>query len=559
MRKSRRDNIVKIVLLLWMVSQGITLAQAQVPDIYLIKKDVRTGASTGGWVPERQQTGNFVNLPAHGRVQAADIKGPGVIRFIHSIRIEPKELFARGLVLEIWFDDASEPAVICPLADFFGDGCNGSSMYFTSNLIECAPWSYNAYFPMPFKKRARVFVRNDIDMGICSYLYVEWETLPKWDDSFGYFHATYRRKCFQVTKDSDELFFEIKGTGHLVGRQFSIVTDEPLFSYFGEVMEGDNEVDIDGINRVVDYLGSEDSFTFSWGFQEPFAGQRAGMTLVQVGEGILNRVSAYRFHDHMPIRFAKSLRWHINWKNDMAAFWTKDNDEMLARDGGWVDYATVFYWYQDTPGGYMHEPLPSVAERQKTILKSSFKPKTLERVLQDAEVDQVLENDFSTRKDMQRVRILEAQPGTHPFWIPYSAPMDRGPSGNPNPGKQGMLAVYPRDQQRPCYVIRKVALPPQTQSLLRVVVSGDPFEEPGTGDFLLQTGIHDGKSTNWFKEETIDAGTSPSEDNWRTLKYDLHAYLGKNVGIIIKVSGGGPKHHWQNEEAFFDEISVVTK
>ncbi len=486
---------------------------------------------------------------------AADIKGPGIIRFIHSIRMEPEELFSRGLVLKIWFDDGKEPAVICPLADFFGDGCNGSSMYFTSNLIECAPSSYNAYFPMPFKKRARVIVRNDMDMGCTGYLYVEWESLPKWDDKFGYFHATYRRKCFQLTKDSDEMFFEVKGTGHLIGRQYSTVTDEPLYSYFGDIMEGDNEVDIDGARRVADYLGSEDSFTFSWGFQEPFAGHRAGMTLVERGEG-LNRVSVYRFHDHMPIRFTKSLRWHINWKNDFGAFWTKRHDEMLVRNGGWVDYATVYYWYQDTPGGYQHEPLRPVADRQKEILHPSTKPETLQGILEKLAVDPQPENAFSTRRDMRRVHILGTYPGTHPFWIPYSAPMDRGPAGNPNPGKGGILAVHPRDQETPCFLVRKVALPPQKRSVLRLIVSGDPFEAPGNSDFLLQAGIHDGKSLNWFKQETIDAGAPPSDENWRTLEYDLQEYLGKTVGVVIKVSGGGPKHAWKNEEAFFDEISI---
>jgi len=46
---------------------------------------------------------------------------------------------ARGIVLEVYRDGAKGLAVHCPLADFFGDGCNGRSMDFTSNLIECAP------------------------------------------------------------------------------------------------------------------------------------------------------------------------------------------------------------------------------------------------------------------------------------------------------------------------------------------------------------------------------------------------------------------------------------
>ena len=59
-------------------------------------------------------------------------------------------------------------------------------------------------------------------------------------------------------------------------------------------------------------------------------------------------------------------------------------------------------------------------------------------------------------------------------------------------------------------------------------------------------------------EETVDAGTPPAESNWRTLEYPLAGLGGKTVGIVIKVSYGGPKGIF-NEEAFFDEISVVPR
>ena len=96
-------------------------------------------------------------------------------------------------------------------------------------------------------------------------------------------------------------------------------------------------------------------------------------------------LSTYRFHDHMPIRFNKSLRWHINWamerarnNNDpierlktIALKRAKIWDDALARDGCWVDYAHVFYWYQDQPGGFEHQPLSPVEERMKPLLRSS--------------------------------------------------------------------------------------------------------------------------------------------------------------------------------------------
>jgi Protein of unknown function (DUF2961). len=53
-----------------------------------------------------------------------------------------------------------------------------------------------AYLPMPFKSRARVFLRNDTDRDCLNYSYVEWEPLPRWEDDLGYFHATYRRHVF---------------------------------------------------------------------------------------------------------------------------------------------------------------------------------------------------------------------------------------------------------------------------------------------------------------------------------------------------------------------------
>lgn len=352
-------------VMLFAVLSEAPRARLHAEDLATIKPDIRTGFSNAGWKYDRYK--DLQSLDAHTRMTVADVKGPGIIRHIHMCRHNPKELAARGVVLEIWFDDAKQPAVTCPVADFFGDGCNGNGKHFSSKFIECAPWSYNCYFPMPFAKRARVILRNDTAKNIMDYSYVEWENLPEWNGKLGYFHATYQRKCFQLTKESDETFFEVQGTGHLLGRQYSVITDEPLFRKFSFVMEGNNEVDIDGQQRRLDYLGTEDSFTFSWGFQQTYAGLRTGMALVEHGD--LNRLSIFRFHDHMPIRFNKSLRWHINWSHE--SFFTGNPKwaEAVARGGCRVDYATVYYWYQTVPGGFKHQPLRPPGERARVMLR----------------------------------------------------------------------------------------------------------------------------------------------------------------------------------------------
>jgi hypothetical protein len=144
----------------------------------------------------------------------------------------------------------------------------------------------------------------------------------------------------------------------------------------------------------MDYLGTECAFHFGWGWPARFVGFRAGTpchTLdptinEQYEKSKIAMLSNYRFHDHMPIRFNQSLRWHINWGMEWqwnninppgqirtgAARHAMDWDEALARDGCWVDYAHVFYWYQDQPGGFEHKPLPLVEERMKPLLRSSM-------------------------------------------------------------------------------------------------------------------------------------------------------------------------------------------
>mgnify|MGYP001036804281 CR=1 FL=1 len=158
-------------------------SRGQTADVAEIKPDVRTGFSQAGWKYDRYS--DLPSLDAHTRMTVADLEGPGIIRYLHVTRHHPEQLASRGVVLEIYFEDAEEPAVACPLADFFGDGCGGESMHFSSKFIECAPWSYNCYFPMPFEERARVVLRNDTDQNLMDYSFVEWENLPEWNDRLG--------------------------------------------------------------------------------------------------------------------------------------------------------------------------------------------------------------------------------------------------------------------------------------------------------------------------------------------------------------------------------------
>ena len=345
-------------------------------NIARIQKDRRTGMTNGGWAYDAYP--ELETLNAGRAITIGAIEGPAVITLIHSTQHlmtndaewipDENRIVARGVILEIYFDDSPTPSVSVPLADFFADGCNGRGKNFGSRFVEKAPGSYNCYIPMPFARNARVMLKNETALDLMNYSFVEFERLPHWEPDLGYFHATWRRFAFQLHGQSNQAFFHADGCGHLLGRSWSFSTDEPFFKTFHFVMEGNNEVRIDGSQRpTIDYLGTEDSFSFSWGFRDIYSGPYAGMNFVQSANPSL--LSIYRFRQTNLIRFNQSLDWRINWCYE----WTRNPDfqreiaALRAADRGWIDYATTFYWYQDQIG-YAHEPMLTLAERIKTIL-----------------------------------------------------------------------------------------------------------------------------------------------------------------------------------------------
>ncbi len=348
-----------------------------------IRPERRTGMGNGGWCYDAYP--DLQPLKAGATIPVAEVEGSGVITCIHTTQhlvdatpetvhlseAERKALSARGVVLLIFFDGAEEPSVCVPLGDFFADGCGGLAAHFSSLLVEKAPESYNCTIPMPFRRSARVYLRNDTPYDMANYSFVEYELVPDIDADAGIFHATWRRFAFQLHSQTVETFFEVQGAGHLIGRAWSVSTDEPLFEGFHFVMEGNNSVFVDGEREPrLDYLGSEDSFGFSWGFRQPFSGLYAGINFVRHREPA--QLSIYRFHLNNPIRFTRSLRWQVDWRHEFkgAHEFHRQLAERYRAGKAWMDYAVTTYWYQ-REAGYPHAPMPAWEERVKPLLQSN--------------------------------------------------------------------------------------------------------------------------------------------------------------------------------------------
>lgn len=339
-------------------------------DLVRLRSAESFGFGNGGWVWDAYP--DLERLDAGARATVAEIDGPAVVTGFHCVRhtlpspIEDRvhlpadvreALCARGIVLEIYYDGSEVASVSVPLADFFADGCAGRGMLFTSNYVEKAPHSYNCFIPMPFAKHARIVLRNDTEYNMMSYSFVEWERLPQWNGEWAYFHAGWRRFAFQLTPETALPVFELDGHGHLLGRSWSICTDESLFENFGFVMEANNQVFVDGSSGpVADYLGSEDSFGFSWGWPERFAGMWNGITHVKHKSPC--ELSTFRFLGRNVLPFNERLLWKLDWSNEFHGNPFLDRlRERNAEGGGWIDYAATHYWYRDSPGGSGGEAL----------------------------------------------------------------------------------------------------------------------------------------------------------------------------------------------------------
>jgi len=354
-------------------------------------KPYRTAMSNGGWnldaYPELEP------LDAHSRITIADLKGPAVITCIHTTRhftpddpaMDPADaphrkmaLAARGILLEIYYNDVPTPAVRVPLADFFCDGCLGQAKHFSNRFLEKAPESYNCFIPMPFEKSAKVMLVNETDYNYTNYSFVEYTELPEWNEHYGYFHATWERTPFRLNTTTRLAALSIQGSGHLLGRSYSVCTDEPFFDHFHFVMEANNEYRIDGEETPsLNYLGTEDSFSFSWGFQKEYTGPYAGMNFIKCDPSTHHSLlSIYRFMENNVIRFQKSLELTINWSQE-AYFFVNESfmntmAELEKSNRGWIDYAMTSYWYQKEIG-YPHKPMLLTEERCKLLLNENPK------------------------------------------------------------------------------------------------------------------------------------------------------------------------------------------
>lgn len=286
------------------------------------------------------------------RVTVADLKGPAVITMIHFAMPQTLKL-NRDVLLRMYWDDEQTPSVDVPLVDFFCDPAGLRDQVNTALVNKRR--GYNAYFPMPFRKCARVELVYDGPLNpgeelwknMPCYSYVNYQAEKRISRKTGYFHASWRQEGLLLGK-RNFLALDAKGKGKFVGWNVTVrspgrdnypVDENEIFFVDGEP------------SASIEYQGLEDSFGFSWGFPEtdnlfPLAGYFK----------FYKGAAAYRFFTQDAINFNKSLRVEIGFGANEDPMFRRE----YSKPGSTLQFSSTAYWYQAEP----HAPLPAIPSAQ---------------------------------------------------------------------------------------------------------------------------------------------------------------------------------------------------
>ena len=280
----------------------------------------------------------------------ADIAGEGTIQHIW---LTPGTGDWRNLIIRFYWDGCDVPSVGCPVGDFFA--CGWGEYAQISSLAICVnpARAFNCYWPMPFRKGARVTLENRTGGDVPVYYQITYEVGPV-PEGAGYFHAQFNRVNPLPYKDVYTIVDGIRGQGQYVGTYMAWGVNNAGWWGEGEIkfyMDGDRDF------PTICGTGTEDYFCGSYDFEInqqyiPFTTPYAGLAQVIKPDGCYRsqtRFGLYRWHIADPIRFKEELKVTIQ-----ALGWRRDGRYLPLQD----DISSVAYWYQDKPA-HTRKPLPA--------------------------------------------------------------------------------------------------------------------------------------------------------------------------------------------------------
>lgn len=332
------------------------------------------GASASSALGPGRKGSAWVELPANSTVTLADIDGPGVIRHIWltvADKTSAGPFVLRDLVLRAYWDGSDVPSVEVPLGDFFCNGFAERELVTSEPIVVAPTGGMNSYFPMPFRRGARIEVSSD-HPGDIEHLFfqIDYTEGDRFEDWPGYFHAQWRRSNGTTELGEDHVILDgVSGVGTYVGTYIALASLQRYWWGEGEV-----KFYLDGEDLpTLCSTGLEDYAGGAWAFQDelrtepdpvpltfsapyfgyPFSSSRDASKASEFATAMMPMHGMYRWHLPDPIFFAESLRVTVQ----QIGAW---QDGLFERSD---DISSTAYWYQSTVNPTPLEIAP-VAQRR---------------------------------------------------------------------------------------------------------------------------------------------------------------------------------------------------
>jgi hypothetical protein len=267
-----------------------------------------------------------------------------------SLEIQPADIFSglkKDLLLEARWDEELNPAIFCPVADFFGYAYGEPSMQ--SLILGSKDGIDYCYIPMPFEQKAEINLiyekRVDADQPPVRITVKTGFSMQKKTAGEGRFYARWKR---EINPEAGKayVFLDAKGQGHYIG---TILQAQGLRPGMTQFFEGDDSTVVDGVLRFHG-TGSEDYFNGGW-YAMPDRWDRSFSLPLH---GCLDysipysRTGGYRLY----------ITDKITWQKEIIH--TIEHGPVGNRYP--VDYTSLALYYSDTPVGEILNPEPQLRE-----------------------------------------------------------------------------------------------------------------------------------------------------------------------------------------------------
>jgi hypothetical protein len=237
----------------------------------------------------------------------ADIAGPGRIRHLWMTfpPMPPEQM--RGLWLEVFYGGATEPSCSVPCLDFFGLPHGRPAAYASAMTAAQEGRGFNAWLPLPFRRRVRIELTNGATKRFPFYYQVDYTLGPVGDED-GLLHVAFRRENPTTLKRDFTITDGLRGPGRFLGCNVGVrVLPDEGFSWYGE---GEVKMYLDGDGPLPTWCGTglEDYVGTAWGMGAHTTPHQGVPLVVESGGSMPDFVSFYRWHLPDPIVFREDLR-----------------------------------------------------------------------------------------------------------------------------------------------------------------------------------------------------------------------------------------------------------